>query len=124
MKQIFNNIISIVIAAIIIIGCGTVGCCWENNKNSNLSMAINHREVFLFMDLNMNTMMMKNIFFRLPVRFSYVPGFFIVSIISIIIYIIIAIITRSGTAWNRKKKVITSPVGEKIRQGFFILSER
>ena len=61
-------------------------------------MAISRREVFLFIDLNMNTMMMKNIFCRLPVRFSYVPGFFIVSIISIIICIIIAIITRSGTA--------------------------
>ena len=65
-------------------------------------MAISRREVFLFMDLNMNTMMMKNIFCRLPVRFSYVPGSFVVSIISIISIIIsiiiIRIIPRSGTA--------------------------
>ena len=29
MKQFFNNINSIIMAAIIIIGCGTAGYCWE-----------------------------------------------------------------------------------------------
>ena len=63
-------------------------------------MAINRREVFLFMDLNMNTMMNKCLY-NMPVRFSYVPGSFVVSIISIISIIIsiiiIRIIPRSGT---------------------------
>ena len=61
-------------------------------------MAISRREVFLFMDWNMNTTMMNKNLCNMPVRFSYVHGSFVVSIISIIICIIIAIITRSGTA--------------------------
>ena len=64
-------------------------------------MAISRREVFLFMDWNMNTTMMNKSLYNMPVRFSYVPGSFVVSIISIISIIIsiiiIRIIPRSGT---------------------------
>ena len=51
MKLFFNNIYSIIImAAIIIIGCGTAGCCcWEKwNKHLHLSAMTGRWEVFLW----------------------------------------------------------------------------
>ena len=110
MKQFFNNINSIIImAAIIIIGCGTAGCCWEKLEiNTYASLRWPVAERFFYGEIfnrikRMNTTTYNNSICKLPAL--SVSGNFVVSIaaaiiISIIIIaiIIISIITSSGTA--------------------------
>ena len=105
MKQ-FTNIISIIImAAIIIIGCGTAGYCWEKLgiKLIPLCDDWSQRGFFYGAVFNRNkkvntTTYNKNIC-KLPAHSVY--GNFVVSIaaaIIIIAIIIISIITSSGAA--------------------------
>ena len=105
MKQFFNNIISIIImAAIIIIGRGTAGYCWEKQKIKFKPLCGNQpQRGFSFYGAifdrikKMNTTTFNKNICNVPAL--SVSGSIVVSIAAAsIIAIIISIITSSGSA--------------------------
>ena len=118
MKSIYNNIISIMSAAAVIISCGMAGCCWvgSETKFQDLSPAVSRVRGF-FMELKMEMTMFENDFCCFPAL--AVSGAFAISIAAaiIIISIIISviIITPPGTAWSfSESPKVASPAGNKI----------
>ena len=119
MKSIYNNIISIMSAAAVIIGCGTAGCCWvgSETKFQDLSPAVSPVRGF-FMELKMEMTMFENDFCSFPAL--AVSGAFAISIAAAIIIIIsiiisVIIITPPGTAWSFSEiSKVASPAGNKI----------